>query len=65
MKTVKNYLLNNVFQNGVGDVNDVWRVEVINGEEEEVVKTVVHKVRFVHYLVGCSLMSHNKQLPKW
>lgn len=52
-------------ENGVGDVNDVWRVEVINGEEEEVVKTVVHKVRFVHYLVGCSLMSHNKQLPKW
>ncbi|XP_042883958.1 protein O-mannosyl-transferase 2-like isoform X2 [Penaeus japonicus] len=52
-------------ENGIGDVNDVWRVEVINGEEEEVVKTVVHKVRFVHYLVGCSLMSHNKQLPKW
>ncbi|XP_076034374.1 protein O-mannosyl-transferase 2 [Oratosquilla oratoria] len=52
-------------ENGVGDVNDVWRVEIIGGEEGEVVKTVVHKLRFVHYLVGCALMSHNKQLPKW
>lgn len=46
-------------------MNDVWRVEVVDGEEGEVVKTVVHKLRFNHYLVGCSLMSHNKQLPKW
>ncbi|XP_068203321.1 protein O-mannosyl-transferase 2 isoform X1 [Palaemon carinicauda] len=52
-------------ENGVGDVNDVWRVEIVNGEESEVVKTVVHKIRLNHYLVGCSLMSHNKQLPKW
>ncbi|KAK4298489.1 hypothetical protein Pmani_029173 [Petrolisthes manimaculis] len=52
-------------ENGEGDVNDVWRVEVVGGEEEEVVKTVIHKLRFVHYLVGCALMSHNKQLPKW
>lgn len=52
-------------ENGEGDVNDVWRVEVEGGEEGAAVKTVVHRLRLVHYLVGCALMSHNKQLPKW
>ncbi|CAL4078365.1 unnamed protein product [Meganyctiphanes norvegica] len=52
-------------ENGIGDINDVWRIEIINGGEGEVVKTVVHKIRFVHHLVGCCLHSHNKQLPKW
>uniref|UniRef100_A0A0P4VRA3 Protein O-mannosyl-transferase 2 n=1 Tax=Scylla olivacea TaxID=85551 RepID=A0A0P4VRA3_SCYOL len=52
-------------ENGEGDVNDVWRVEVEGGAEGVAVKTVVHRLRLVHYLVGCALMSHNKQLPKW
>ncbi|XP_063853817.1 protein O-mannosyl-transferase 2-like isoform X3 [Scylla paramamosain] len=52
-------------ENGEGDVNDVWRVEVEGGAEGVPVKTVVHRLRLVHYLVGCALMSHNKQLPKW
>jgi len=52
-------------ENGIGDVNDVWRVEIIGGDEGEVVKTVVNRVRLVHYLLNCCLHSHNKQLPKW
>ena len=52
-------------ENGIGDVNDVWRVEVVGGEEGEVVKTVVNRIKLVHYLLNCCLMSHNKQLPKW
>ena len=52
-------------KNGEGDVNDVWRVEVVNGEPEEPVKTVVHKLKLTHYLVACSLASSTKQLPKW
>ncbi|KAG1683677.1 Protein O-mannosyl-transferase 2 [Nymphon striatum] len=52
-------------ENGVGDSNDVWRVEVVGGAEGEIAHTVTSKLRFVHYLTGCALHSHSKQLPKW
>lgn len=52
-------------QNGVGDVNDLWRVEIIGGSEGEAVKTVVNKLRLVHVHVGCALQATGKQLPKW
>ncbi|XP_050702839.1 protein O-mannosyl-transferase 2-like isoform X2 [Eriocheir sinensis] len=63
--TKRHHQITGYGENGEGDVNDVWRVEVEGGAEGEVVKTVVHRLRFIHYLVGCALMSHNKQLPKW
>lgn len=52
-------------ENGTGDANDVWRIEIIGGKQREVVSTVKSKLRFIHYLSGCALHSHSKQLPKW
>ncbi|EEC20053.1 mannosyltransferase 1, putative, partial [Ixodes scapularis] len=52
-------------QNGTGDANDVWRIEVVGGAPGEVIQTVTTKFKLIHYLTGCALHSHNKQLPKW
>ncbi|XP_033123188.1 protein O-mannosyl-transferase 2-like isoform X2 [Anneissia japonica] len=51
--------------NGTGDVNDVWRVDIVNGQVGDRIKTVVTKLRLIHYTTGCALHSHSKQLPKW
>ncbi|MCL4119094.1 UNVERIFIED_CONTAM: hypothetical protein GTU68_019371 [Idotea baltica] len=63
--TKRHFQVTGYGENGIGDINDVWRVEIVGGKEGEVVKTVVTRFKLVHYLVGCALMSHNKQLPKW
>ncbi|XP_023216676.1 protein O-mannosyl-transferase 2-like [Centruroides sculpturatus] len=52
-------------ENGTGDANDVWKVEVVGGKEHEIITTVTSKLKFIHYLTGCALHSHSKQLPKW
>ncbi|XP_065206014.1 protein O-mannosyl-transferase 2 [Planococcus citri] len=52
-------------EGGVGDANDVWKVLIVGGSEDEVVKTVTSKIKFVHYLQHCVLTTTGKQLPKW
>ncbi|XP_022643543.1 protein O-mannosyl-transferase 2-like isoform X2 [Varroa destructor] len=53
-------------EKGVGDANDVWRLEVVKGAGPNgEVHTVTTKFRLIHYLANCALLSHNKQLPKW
>ena len=52
-------------QNGIGDTNDYWRVELVGGAEGDVVKTVASVLRFRHNTHGCYLHSHGTQLPKW
>ena len=53
-------------EKGIGDANDVWRVDVVKGAgPENEVNTVTTKFRLMHYLTNCALQSHNKQLPKW
>ena len=52
-------------QNGVGDANDVWRVEVVGGTDGPSVKTVTSKIKLHHYFMRCVLTSSGKQLPKW
>lgn len=54
-------------EKGLGDANDVWRIEFEGGgarlgDRLEAVKT---RFKLVHYLASCALHSHNKQLPKW
>lgn len=53
------------FQNGTGDTNDVWKVMIVDGKEDEFVTTVSSKLKFIHYLEHCVLTSSGKQLPKW
>jgi len=50
---------------GVGDINDIWKVEMVNGEPGDTIKTVKSKFRLIHVQKGCALQSHNKKLPKW
>ncbi|XP_046402007.1 protein O-mannosyl-transferase 2 [Ischnura elegans] len=52
-------------ENGTGDANDVWKVVVVGGKENDVIQTVSSKLKFVHYLQHCALTSSGKQLPKW
>ncbi|XP_017871438.1 PREDICTED: protein O-mannosyl-transferase 2 [Drosophila arizonae] len=50
---------------GVGDANDVWRVLIVGGKQNDTVHTVTSRLIFVHYLQSCVLTSSGKQLPKW
>ncbi|GIY27957.1 protein O-mannosyl-transferase 2 [Caerostris darwini] len=52
-------------ENGTGDANDVWRIEVMGEDKRTPVSTVTSKIKIIHYLTGCALHSDSKQLPKW
>lgn len=53
------------FQNGTGDANDIWLVEVVGSPPGTVIQTAKSRLRFIHYHVRCVLHSHDKKLPKW
>lgn len=52
-------------QNGTGDANDIWKVMIVGGRENEEVLTVTSKLLIVQYLQNCALTTSGKQLPKW
>ena len=52
-------------QEGVGDANDVWLIEVPGLEEGARILAVRTKLKLIHYHVKCALQSHDKKLPKW
>ena len=52
-------------QNGTGDANDIWRIEVIGGKPGDFISVVSSRVRFFHQLQNCVLTGTGKQLPKW
>ncbi|XP_022092998.1 protein O-mannosyl-transferase 2-like isoform X2 [Acanthaster planci] len=51
--------------NGTGDQNDIWQVEIVNPNVGLHVKTVLSKIKLIHYHTGCVLYVTGKQLPKW
>jgi len=61
----KQFQITGYGENGTGDANDVWRVELIGGTEGDTVKTVTSKVKFHHYFMKCVLSCSGKLLPKW
>lgn len=66
--TKRHYQVTCYGENGTGDANDVWKVEMIGkggGPDADILTTVSSKFRLIHYLTGCALHSHSKQLPKW
>ncbi|KAI8485373.1 Protein O-mannosyl-transferase 2 [Branchiostoma belcheri] len=63
--TKRHFQVTGYGENGTGDINDIWKVEVVGGVEKSRIKTVRSKVRFIHYMTGCALHSHSKTLPKW
>lgn len=55
-------------ENGLGDANDIWKIQKestsLSGGDDRIY-TVKTRFRLSHYLTGCALHSHSKQLPKW
>ena len=54
-----------LLQKGLGDVNDVFRVEIQGVRTRQSLKTVRSVFRLIHVSTGCAVHSHNKPLPKW
>ena len=53
------------WQEGAGDANDVWMIDIPGVEEGARVLAVRSKLKLIHYHVKCALQSHDKKLPKW
>ena len=51
-------------EDGVGDENDLWRVEVEGLPPGEPLKPLVDRVRFRHHHLNCLLTCTSEQLPK-
>lgn len=52
--------------NGKGDANDFWRVEIVSGEGDDGrIKTVKTVFRLIHVNLGCALHGSTQVLPKW
>ncbi|KAG0432779.1 hypothetical protein HPB47_020513 [Ixodes persulcatus] len=51
-------------ENGTGDANNIWRIEVVRGAPGEMIQMDNGKFKLIHYFTGCALHSHSKQLPK-
>ncbi|XP_029640738.1 protein O-mannosyl-transferase 2-like [Octopus sinensis] len=63
--TQRHYQVTGYGQDGVGDGNDMWIVEIVGVSDRNSVQTVRSKVRLIHYYMRCALQSHDKRLPKW
>ncbi|KAF7391066.1 hypothetical protein HZH66_009546 [Vespula vulgaris] len=61
----KHYQVTGYGENGTGDANDVWKILIKNGKDDDIVETVTSKLKFVHYLHHCVLTCSGKTLPKW
>lgn len=61
----KHYQVTGYGENGTGDANDVWRLVIEGGAENEILETMRHRFKLVHYLQNCVLTTTKKTLPKW
>ncbi|CAG0886592.1 unnamed protein product [Darwinula stevensoni] len=61
----KHYQVTGYGENGTGDANDIWKIDIPNGKPGDEVHPVRTIFRIVHHLSGCALYSHNKNLPRW
>lgn len=63
--TKKHFQVTCYGEKGVGDANDVFRIEFENAQIGDRLEAVKTRFKLIHYLMNCALYSHNKQLPKW
>ncbi|XP_072350600.1 protein O-mannosyl-transferase 2 isoform X3 [Scyliorhinus torazame] len=63
--TKKHFQVTGYGINGTGDSNDFWRIEVVGGQNGDLIKVLRSKVRLIHAATGCVLCSSGKTLPKW
>ncbi|KAJ7417622.1 Protein O-mannosyl-transferase 2 [Willisornis vidua] len=52
-------------ENGTGDSNDFWRIEVVGRQTGKLIKVLRSQIRLIHVATGCILGSSGKTLPKW
>ena len=64
IKYKKFYQVTGYGDDGEGDDNDVWRIEIIDGKEGDVVRTMTSKIRLRHHFLNCLLTCVGHQLPK-
>lgn len=56
----------NGLQDGVGDDNDIFKIKVIYGHQDDDKITPIYSVfQLIHVNEQCSLECRGKQLPKW
>ncbi|ODN04599.1 Protein O-mannosyl-transferase 2, partial [Orchesella cincta] len=63
--TKKQWQVTGYGENGTGDANDVWRIDVVGGKPGDSINVVSSRLRFIHQLQNCILSGTGKQLPKW
>ncbi|XP_078090716.1 protein O-mannosyl-transferase 2 isoform X2 [Mustelus asterias] len=63
--TKKHFQVTGYGINGTGDSNDFWRIEVVGGQNGDLIKVLRNKIRLIHVATGCVLYSSGKSLPKW
>ncbi|KAJ8309086.1 hypothetical protein KUTeg_013960 [Tegillarca granosa] len=63
--TKRHYQLSGYGENGNGDANDIWIVQIDGAPVGVPVQTAKSKLRFIHYHVRCAVSSHDKRLPAW
>lgn len=67
--TKRHYQVTCYGENGIGDANDIWRIvkekSPVTEDQDDRIFTVRTRFKLVHYLSGCALHSHSRQLPKW
>lgn len=63
--TKKHFQVTCYGEKGVGDANDVFRIEFETGNTGQPLEAVKTRFKLIHYLMNCAIYSHNKQLPKW
>ena len=63
--TKKHFQVTCYGEKGIGDANDVFRIEFETGNNGQSLEAVKTRFKLVHYLMNCAIYSHNKQLPKW
>ncbi|XP_067848247.1 protein O-mannosyl-transferase 2 isoform X2 [Heptranchias perlo] len=63
--TKKHFQVTGYGINGTGDSNDLWRIEVVGGQNGDLIKVLRSKIRLIHVATGCILYSSGKSLPKW
>ena len=63
--TKAHYQVSGYGENGTGDSNDIWILEVVGEEVGAPVQALSSVIKLYHYNIKCALHSHNRQLPKW
>ena len=64
LRDKKMYQVTGYGDQGRGDDNDLWRIEIVGGREGDIVRALSSSLRFRHVHLGCQLTCVGTPLPK-